>query len=444
MRRTFFVVAALVALLLAAVVSLADQKVMIYDGSSSYCRLGPWGNGIAKPADRGVTFLSKGAAQVTTRGYYEGARFDLVKTFELGPFLESPSNSYLVLIVQAEAPRTGRGGGGPDGMGPGGMGPGGMGPGGMGPGGMGPGGMGPGGMGPGGMGPGGMGPGGMGPGGMGPGGMGPGGMGPGGMGPGGMGPGGMGPGGMGPGGMGPGGMGPGGMGPGGMGPGGMGPGGMGPGGMGPGGMGPGGMGPGGMGPGGMGPGGMGPGGMGPGGGSGRMGSVVTPPVSKVRAVIVTDKGLIDCGAADIDPDAIEAEGWSRIVIPADRFRGTGKAADARVLRIALFGDVTGTFYVGRAWMAQEDVSLVADPGPTRRRVRVGEDVSFEAAEQPAGVKSRYVWDFDDVDGIAEDAIGPTSSWRFDEEGLYVVTLSVTDPAGAKTAKVAHVFVLAEK
>ncbi len=242
----------------------------------------------------------------------------------------------------------------------------------------------------------------------------------------------------------PAGMGPGGMGPGGMGPGGMGPGGMGPGGMGPGGMGPGGMGPGGMGPGGMGPGGMGPGGMGPGGGSGRMGSVVTPPVSKVRAVIVTDKGLIDCGAADIDPDAIEAEGWSRIVIPADRFRGTGKAADARVLRIALFGDVTGTFYVGRAWMAQEDVSLVADPGPTRRRVRVGEDVSFEAAEQPAGVKSRYVWDFDDVDGIAEDAIGPTSSWRFDEEGLYVVTLSVTDPAGAKTAKVAHVFVLAEK
>jgi hypothetical protein len=182
---------------------------------------------------------------------------------------------------------------------------------------------------------------------------------------------------------------------------------------------------------------------GPGGGFGG-GSLVTPTISKVRVVVVTDKGLIDCGASDIDPDAIEAEGWSRIVIPADRFRGPGKAADAHVLKIAVFGDTNGTFYVGRAWMAQEDVSLVADPGPTRRRVRVGEDVSFEAAEQPEGVKSRYAWDFDDADGVAEDAIGPTASWRFDEEGLYVVTLTVTDPAGAKTAKVAHVFVLAER
>jgi hypothetical protein len=215
-------------------------------------------------------------------------------------------------------------------------------------------------------------------------------------------------------------------------------------------MGPGGqMGPGGM----MGPGGqMGPGGMmgGPGGRGGRGGfrgfsrGPSTEPISKVRAVLETDKGLIDCGAVEIDPDAVEAEGWSRVVIPADSFRGQGKTADAKVLGLALFGDVDGTFYVGRAWMTQEDVSLVADPGPERRRVRVREEVKFDAAPQADNVKARYAWDFDDIDGIGEDALGADATWRFDDPGLYVVTLTVTDPAGVKTSKVAHVYVLAER
>ncbi|MCX7598888.1 MAG: PKD domain-containing protein [Armatimonadetes bacterium] len=401
---------AVVAALFVTTLAWCDAKATLYDGAPDKVKLAPWGSGNATPSNQ-VTFLAKPSIEVETRGYYEGARIDLQRPIELGPFVKKPSGSYLVAVVQMGRAR-GRGRGSGEGGGRrwrGGEQQPGMGP-----------------MGP--MMPGGQGmPGPMGP--MLPGGQGmPGPMGP--MGQGGMGP--MMPGGQGiPGPMGP--MMPGGQGmPGPMGP--MGQGGMGP--MMPGGQGmPGPMGP--MMPGGLDMGQGAPGfGFGPGAGG-------QPSIERIRVVLVTDKGLIDCGAHKIDPTAVEAEDWLRIVIPVEQFTGPGKTADAQVKQVAFFGDAPGRFYVGRAWLVQEDTPLVADPGPRRRRVTVGQEVRFEAAPQKGDVKARYTWDFDDLDGIQEDAMGPSATWKFDQPGYYVVTLTVKDAAGILTPKVAHVNVLVE-
>jgi len=435
---------ATVVALLITTLAWCDTKATLYDGSPDKVKLASWGRGGATASNQ-VAFLGKPAIEVDTKGYFEGARLDLQRPIDISPFLTKPSGSYLVLVVQV-ARTGGRGSGGPGGTGgrrwrgegrqPG-MGP--MMPGQQGM--PGPGGMGPMMPGPGGMGP--MMPGQQGM--PGPGGMGP--MMPGQQGM--PGPGGMGPMMPGPGGMGP--MMPGqqGMpGPGGMGPMMPGPGGVGP--MMPGqqGMpGPGGMGP--MMPGqqGMpGPGGMGP--MMPGqppmemGGPG-FAAASQPAVERIRVVLVTDKGLIDCGAHKVDPTAIEAEDWVRVLIPVEQFAGPGKTAGAQVKQVAFFGDNSGRFYVGRAWLVQEDTPLVADPGPRRRRVTVGQEVRFEAAPQQGDVKARYTWDFDDLDGIQEDLTGPSVTWKFDQPGYYVVTLTVKDAAGILTPKVAHVNVLVE-
>ena len=421
----------------------SDARVTIYDGSADRSKTGTWGNGQARQSER-TKFLGKSALEIETRGLYEGGRVDLTRPFELDPFLSKAESSYLVMMVRVgEEGRRRRGRrrferpGMMEGM-PGGWQQPGMGPG----------------MPPGGWQPG-MGPGmpgapeaGMPMEGM-PGGWQPG-MEPG-MPPGGWQPG-MEPG-MPPGGWQPG-MGPGmpgapeaGMPMEGM-PGGWQQPGMGPG-MPPGGWQPG-MEPG-M-PGMPGEGGMPsmegmPPGMGPGGYPGMPGGTVRAApkdIERVRAVLVTDKGLIDCGLFKIDKTAVDAEGWLRVVMPVRTFQSCGETMGAKVEKVAFFGDGTGTLYVGRASMVQEDTPLLADPGPQQRRVKVGQEVRFEAAEQPQGVRARYTWDFDDLDGITEDAVGPRATWKFEQEGYYVVTLTVKDMSGSLVPKVAHVYVLAEK
>lgn len=173
-------------------------------------------------------------------------------------------------------------------------------------------------------------------------------------------------------------------------------------------------------------------------------TVATKQIQYIRAVLVTDKGLVDCGLHKIDPTAVDAEGWLRVVMPVDEFRGRGRTLDARVEKVAFFGDAPGKFYIGRAWMIQEDTPLIADPGPRQRRVKVGQEVRFEAAEQARGIRARYTWDFDDLDGVTEDAVGPRATWTFDQEGYYTVTLTVKDMSGNLVPKIAHVYVLAEK
>ena len=370
----------------------SDARVTIYDGSADRSKTGTWGNGQARQSER-TKFLGKSALEIETRGLYEGGRVDLTRPFELDPFLSKAESSYLVMMVRVgEEGRRRRGRrrferpGMMEGM-PGGWQQPGMGPG------------------------------------------------------------------MPPGGWQPG-MGPGmpgapeaGMPMEGM-PGGWQQPGMGPG-MPPGGWQPG-MEPG-M-PGMPGEGGMPsmegmPPGMGPGGYPGMPGGTVRAApkdIERVRAVLVTDKGLIDCGLFKIDKTAVDAEGWLRVVMPVRTFQSCGETMGAKVEKVAFFGDGTGTLYVGRASMVQEDTPLLADPGPQQRRVKVGQEVRFEAAEQPQGVRARYTWDFDDLDGITEDAVGPRATWKFEQEGYYVVTLTVKDMSGSLVPKVAHVYVLAEK
>jgi len=169
-----------------------------------------------------------------------------------------------------------------------------------------------------------------------------------------------------------------------------------------------------------------------------------PQITRLRVALLTDQGVIDGGVAKIDPAAEEADGWVRVIFPFDEMRGRAKLPSARVRAIGVFADGKGSLYIARAWLVEEDQPLIADPGPRRRRVRVNQKVTFEAAPQAPGVRARYVWDFDDLDGFGEDALGRKVTWTFEEPRHYVVTLLVTDLAKQKVPKVAHVYVLVEK
>ena len=43
----------------------------------------------------------------------------------------------------------------------------------------------------------------------------------------------------------------------------------------------------------------------------------------------------------------------------------------------------------------------------------------------------YAWDFDDKDGIQEEAFGRDVTYRYRKAGTFKVTLTVSDPSGVR-------------
>lgn len=179
---------------------------------------------------------------------------------------------------------------------------------------------------------------------------------------------------------------------------------------------------------------------------GMMGGPQAPPapmVTKLRALLVTDKGQIDSGAVEIIDTEDALENWYTMVIPLANFSGEGMDREARLEHLALFGNAEEKFWVATAKLVVESQPLVADAGQPKT-VKVNTDVEFEAAPQPDGISAQYVWDFDDWDGIGDDVHGQKVPWSFAEPGFYVVTLTVSDRNGRKLPQMARVHVKVEE
>ena len=176
---------------------------------------------------------------------------------------------------------------------------------------------------------------------------------------------------------------------------------------------------------------------------GAQGPTELPPmISKVRVVLVTDKGQLASGIVPIDLTQEVADKWYRVAIPLAKFGGPATGA-TQLQQLAVFGDVDDYMWVGRVQLVSETPPLKAEIGPNQT-VKVKQEVTFTAAAQDGDTPARYNWDFDDWDGIQDEAIGRTTTWKFMEPGFYTVTVTVTDPSNAKVPQVAHVDVLVTK
>ncbi|HLA39514.1 MAG TPA: M14 family zinc carboxypeptidase, partial [Candidatus Glassbacteria bacterium] len=82
----------------------------------------------------------------------------------------------------------------------------------------------------------------------------------------------------------------------------------------------------------------------------------------------------------------------------------------------------------------------------RTRVRVGEEVKFDASASVAGEDSElfaYLWDFDGTDQVNVDARGPQMTHVFNHTGAYTVRLMVENDIGERDQAVGFVEVLPE-
>jgi hypothetical protein len=91
---------------------------------------------------------------------------------------------------------------------------------------------------------------------------------------------------------------------------------------------------------------------------------------------------------------------------------------------------------------------IVDADRKTRFVKENLTVLFEAknVSDPDGDDITYSWDFDDSDGIQEDANGMFITWTFPKEGTYTITLTLDDGQGETniTSQELQVFKPAEK
>ncbi len=367
--------ALLVALAAGSALCQHDRELVLFSGDLTKVNAASWGAGKAELTDEEI-YLDRDVLEIQTNGFHEGGRIALKNPEALSSFLTKPENAFLVLTVKVHREQQAA---------PGGLMPGPGDP-----------------------------------------------MDPGMMDPAMMGPG-MDPGMMPPGAAGHPPMPPGAAGHPPMPPGAHGGAGHPP--MDPAMMDPAMMDPG-MDPGMMDPGMMDPGAMGPGG---QAAQAPPPMVTRVRALMLTDKGQIDSGAIDIHNAEDALENWSTIVVPLSAFAGQGMDPAARLDSLALSGDAKEKFWVATVKLVSEAEPLIADAGE-QRIVRVGEKVEFKAKPNGPNVRAQYIWDFDDWDGLQEDFLGETAVWEFDEPGYYVVTLTVKDRTGRRLTQTDRVHV----
>lgn len=178
--------------------------------------------------------------------------------------------------------------------------------------------------------------------------------------------------------------------------------------------------------------------MGPGAGM----PVAPPPpvkITELRALVVSDRGMVDSGPIALDRYAEVVEDWVEIVVPFSAFGDTSAMRGGQIQHIALFGNVEETFWVGDLSIGYEQQPLIADAGDNIV-TKVNQETQFKAAPQPEGVKATYVWDFDQLDGIQEEGFGPETTWTFLTPGYYEVTLTVRDPNGRRVERTDRIHV----
>jgi hypothetical protein len=173
------------------------------------------------------------------------------------------------------------------------------------------------------------------------------------------------------------------------------------------------------------------GGGGAGGGGAAPGTTVPDSLKTVRVIISTTDGKKSEAYLPL-PAARQGKPWRSVAIPlkaVNGFEKTNKIIEA----IGFSADATSTYYVG-------DIRLLNDPTPitgemnTKRdlNLALGDTVRFTATGYGGATILRYTWDFDDADGIQEDAIGQVIEHRFRKAGKYVVTLTIKDVYGLKS------------
>jgi hypothetical protein len=171
-------------------------------------------------------------------------------------------------------------------------------------------------------------------------------------------------------------------------------------------------------------------GQGPGRG-GQVGATTAPQkLQHVRIILTTTDGLKSETHIPVSTSGSGDRGWRTVAIPLQAINGFART-NKEVKELAFAGDVTTTFYIGDIRVVNDTTPISGEPNVRNLNLALGDSVDFAANGYGGSSILKYSWDFDDKDGIQEDAVGQFVKRRFRKPGTYTITLTVSDEYGLK-------------
>jgi hypothetical protein len=160
-----------------------------------------------------------------------------------------------------------------------------------------------------------------------------------------------------------------------------------------------------------------------------------------RVQLATDKGTAVLSDYPIYPGDRNAAGWVRVGFPLSEFKGPiGDKLD----RMVIYAGRPDVVYVGEVRLALDTQPVEATPAAYPAIAKVGQPVTFLLNAKPTLTPVRATWDFDNSNGIQEDATGARVMNVYTQPGDYEATVTVSDATGASAATKTYVILVRVK
>jgi len=153
---------------------------------------------------------------------------------------------------------------------------------------------------------------------------------------------------------------------------------------------------------------------------------------RIRVALTLDTGETLACQAELSSFKPATDGWTHISLPLSAFRNNAKLSSYKIKRILVSADGKQDLYLGEVLTVDDLTPLKAFAGQDKE-VLLYDKVVFTGSFISGTTGVKCSWDFDDSDGIQEDAIGTSVTHQFRKVGNYTVTLTVTDIYGIKTS-----------
>jgi hypothetical protein len=151
-------------------------------------------------------------------------------------------------------------------------------------------------------------------------------------------------------------------------------------------------------------------------------------LENVRLVFVTTSGRMIDKRIPVSYANTEA-GWKVVSVPVSAISGLSQG-DANIKEVRVYGDTEGTLYLGKIGVVIDTTAIMIEP-MTEKTVTANQTYSYTASAHGGTSPLVYSWDWDDRDGIQDEAQGKSASHMFRKPGDYKVTVTVIDPYGVK-------------
>ena len=153
-------------------------------------------------------------------------------------------------------------------------------------------------------------------------------------------------------------------------------------------------------------------------------------VRRVRLAFFFEGGQIIESQVDLAGFKLQEDGWMAVSIPVATLKSKLNLSDYKLERLVISGDGSEAFHIGEMATVRDATPITPDGGESKEVAR-NYPIAFQGFCRAGASAVKYSWDFNNSDGIQEEAVRDLVYHRFTKAGDFVVTMTVSDVFGIK-------------